>query len=368
MFYHSLISDWNHGNAHFLRGVVSELLARGHHVRVYEPSDGWSLQSLIAEQGEQAVARFHLAYPRLSSERYELARLDLDRALDGADLVIVHEWSPPDLVRRIGERRAALRNFRLLFHDTHHRAVTDAQAMSGYDLSKFDGVLAFGRVIKDIYVRRGWAERVWVWHEAADTRVFRPLESGAQHDLVFIGNWGDDERTAELQRYLLEPAHELGLRGRVYGVRYPERSQRMLQAAGLSYAGWLPNYEVPAVYAQFRLTVHVPRRPYAYALPGIPTIRVFEALACGIPLICAPWHDSEHLFQPGRDFLVAPDGPRMASMLRQVLHDPALASSLARAGRRTIETRHTCAHRITELMAIVQQITAPARTRAHGAA
>ena len=49
--------------------------------------------------------------------------------------------------------------------------------------------------------------------------------------------------------------------------------------------------------------MHVPRGPYAEALPGIPTIRVFEALACGIPLVSAPWDDCEGLFQPGRDYL-----------------------------------------------------------------
>jgi len=47
MFYHSLVSDWNHGNAHFLRGVVRELLARGHRVDVYEPQHGWSLACLL---------------------------------------------------------------------------------------------------------------------------------------------------------------------------------------------------------------------------------------------------------------------------------------------------------------------------------
>ena len=57
---------------------------------------------------------------------------------------------------------------------------------------------------------------------------------------------------------------------------------------------------MPEVFARFRVTVHVPRRPYVEALPGIPTIRVFEALACGIPLVCAPWDDAEGLFTPGR--------------------------------------------------------------------
>jgi spore maturation protein CgeB len=106
--------------------------------------------------------------------------------------------------------------------------------------------------------------------------------------------------------------------------------------------------------------VHVPRRPYAGALPGIPTIRVFEALACGIPLISAPWDDVEGLFTPGADFLMAQDGSTMTRALRTLLHDPVLAGALAARGRRTIEERHSCAHRVDELLAICRAI-APER-------
>ena len=107
LFYHSLVSDWNHGNAHFLRGVASELISRGHDVAVFEPRDAWSLQNLLADHGERALEGFQAAYPTLRGERYDLATLDLDRALDGADLVLVHEWSDPELVARVGGRRAA---------------------------------------------------------------------------------------------------------------------------------------------------------------------------------------------------------------------------------------------------------------------
>src|SRR5215210_3058843 len=124
MFYHSLLSDWNHGNAHFLRGVVSELRARGHDVRVYEPRNAWSVQNLLAEHGEAAIAGFGEAYPGLCPTIYHLALLDLDAALEGADLVLVHEWNDHELVRRIGEHHVR-GGYRLLFHDTHHRAVTD---------------------------------------------------------------------------------------------------------------------------------------------------------------------------------------------------------------------------------------------------
>jgi len=104
------------------------------------------------------------------------------------------------------------------------------------------------------------------------------------------------------------------------------------------------------------VTVHVPRRPYVQALPGIPTIRVFEALACGIPLVSAPWDDCEGLFEPGSDFLVARDGAEMREHLRAVLNEPQLARSLAEHGRKTILARHTCAHRVDELLDIYAEL------------
>jgi spore maturation protein CgeB len=121
MFYHSLLSDWNHGNAHFLRGVATELLARGNEVTVYEPVNSWSLTNLLAEYGHEPVRKFKAAYPTLDSVIYDPEKFDLDKALDGADLALVHEWNDHEMVRRIGRRRANGGGFRLLFHDTHHR-------------------------------------------------------------------------------------------------------------------------------------------------------------------------------------------------------------------------------------------------------
>jgi spore maturation protein CgeB len=353
VFVHSLLSDWNHGNAHFLRGVATELQARGHEVRLFEPHDAWSLRNLLADHGETALDGFHAAYPTLAGTRYDLDGLDLDEALDGADLVLVHEWNDHGLVRRIGEHRQKAGDYRLLFHDTHHRAVSAPEQMASYDLSGYDGVLAFGAVIRDLYLRRGWAERAWTWHEAADVRVFHPIEGERREgDLIWIGNWGDDERTAELYEFLLGPARDLGLRTRVHGVRYPDEARAALAGSGIEYAGWLANHQVPRAFARFRVTVHVPRRPYVESLPGIPTIRPFEAMACGIPLISSPWDDAEGLFAPGEDFLVAESGKAMKRHLRAVLNDPDLARHLAARGRRTILERHTCAHRVDELLAI----------------
>jgi spore maturation protein CgeB len=366
IFCHSLVSDWNHGNAHFLRGVAAELIARGHGVSVLEPRAGWSRRNLVAGEGEAPVRAFHRHFPELSSVEYDLDSLDLDAALEHADLVLVHEWSEPELVRRVGRHRAGGGRYRLLFHDTHHRAVTAPREMAHFDLSHFDGVLAFGEVIRQLYLERGWIQRAWTWHEAADTRIFHPHPRvRSPDDLVWVGNWGDGEREGELRQFLLGPARRLRLSGAIYGVRYPWQARLRVRWSRLRYRGWIANYRVPALFARHRLTVHVPRRPYVRALPGIPTIRVFEALACGIPLICAPWDDAEALFTSGLDYLQAADGPQMTRAIRSVLHDRALAATLAERGLETVRARHTCAHRVDELLGIYDSLTpsvAPAAT------
>jgi spore maturation protein CgeB len=368
IFCHSLVSDWNHGNAHFLRGVVSELVARRHDVRVYEPASAWSVAHLIAEYGEEPLTEFARAFPALSSTRYDPDAFHLEQALDGADLVLVHEWNDPALVEAIGEYRRRS-EWRLLFHDTHHRSITAPHEMSRYRLDDYDGVLAFGASVAEEYRRRGWHDRVWVWHEAADLRVFHPRGATGSRcgDLVWIGNWGDDERTAELREFLIEPVRDLGLRTDIYGVRYPAEALASLAEAGIEYRGWLPNYRAPEVFANYAFTVHVPRRPYASALRGVPTIRVFEALACGIPLISAPWEDSERLFSPGRDFLSVSDGAEMRRAMELLLNEPDFARDLAAHGRETILRRHTCTHRVNELMDICIELNLEAAPSAAAA-
>jgi spore maturation protein CgeB len=147
-------------------------------------------------------------------------------------------------------------------------------------------------------------------------------------------------------------------------VRYPDAVRHRLAVDGIEYGGWLPNFEVPQVFARFRCTVHVPRRAYRRALSGIPTIRMFEALACGIPLITAPWEDCEALFRPGTDYLVANNGEEMRSLLREVLGDAQRAAELSRNGLETIALRHTCRHRVAELLAIVADVRRGATSNA----
>src|SRR4051794_26450837 len=103
LFCHSLRSDWNHGNAHFLRGLLGACCRRGIDATAFEPENAWSARNLGEDQGPAALDAWRAVYPDLQVAVYSPAQLDLDRALDSADLVLVHEWSAPDLVSRLAD-------------------------------------------------------------------------------------------------------------------------------------------------------------------------------------------------------------------------------------------------------------------------
>jgi spore maturation protein CgeB len=365
LFSHSLVSDWNHGNAHFLRGLVRELIRMGHGVRCYEELGCWSLANLMKQEGEvaiQAIDRFRAAYPELDVRFYRASHAGLlhflAQELRETHLVLLHEWNNPALVNSVLSLKRKY-NFIALLHDTHHRAYTRTGEILRFHLHLLDGVLAFGEAVRRIYADGFGLARSWTFHEAADVSCFGPLNRAKEIDLIWIGNWGDEERTRELEEFLVGPATAPPRRRVVaHGIRYPEYALRELVRAGIQYRGYLPNLAAPEAYAESVVALHVPRRPYADGLGGIPTIRVFEALACGIPLLCSPWEDSEGLFSPGADYLVVHDASEMKAELENLLRDATARRQMAEHGMKTIHQRHTCEHRARQLISICEELGA----------
>ena len=161
---------------------------------------------------------------------------------------MVHEWNSGEPVSLMGKLKEKY-GFTLLFHDTHHRMVSAPEEMNRYDLSAYDGVLAFGEIIKNMYLKNGQTKNAWTWHEAADTSLFYPRCS-ARHEGISAGlATGAIINGQELDEYLIRPVKELGLKATIYGVRYPKHALEKLKEAGIRYGGWLPNHRVPEVLA-----------------------------------------------------------------------------------------------------------------------
>ena len=278
-FAHTLRSDWNNGNAHFLRGLLRALRRLGHEVTAFEPEQGWSFANLLAERGGRAsVDQFAETYAELDLQTYAPAEMDETfddlwrQRLRGVQIVILHEWNPPALAELLLRLRDKA-HFKLLFHDTHHRASSSPESFLTLGLERFDGILAFGEALRRIYLDRFQVSRVWTLHEAADTTVFHPVAGQSmEQDVLWIGNWGDGERAEEIREYLVRPAQTLSATFTVFGVRYPEDGREALRSAGIAYGGYLPNLDAPTVYARSRLSLHIPRQQYAEVMTGIPTI------------------------------------------------------------------------------------------------
>ena len=358
---HSIRSDWNNGNAHFLRGLTRSLSAMGHDIKIFEHCSSWSVHNLSKEpHGADSMSRFKKTYPELriftySDEQSHSLSFWSD-ALEDRQIVLLHEWNPPELADILVSLRSTI-GFRLLFHDTHHRASSSPKQIRTFGIDRFDGVLAFGDALRRIYRDQLGIRRVWTFHEAADTTVFRPLPHAEKtFDVAWVGNWGDGERSDEICEFLLRPAMTLREYSfRIFGVRYPPSGLAALHCAGVRYGGYLPNLDAPSTYAAARLTVHIPRQQYTTAIHGIPTIRVFEAMACGIPLISAPWDDMEHLFREG-DIVFVNNAGEMKRAIRELISDRQAAEHQALQGLETILARHTCAHRGQQLTSICEEL------------
>ena len=294
-FTHSLRSCWNHGNAHFLRGVLRELQALGHDIVSFEPERSWSLDNLLRDGGDAGLEPFRRELSRLTPRTYAEG-VDVAGLVDGADLVLVHEWNEPALVAAVGAAGARSRPPGFTHAVPRH-------SPSRRERARRDRSLRSAALRRRAGVRPHARRRV---REAGLERPRPRLARGGRRRAVQAAHDPGRATGARLDRQLgRRRAHaragDFPARPRARGRPAARRLRRALSGGGAgrcwnvtarATAAGSPNASAPEVFARHLATVHVPRRFYVTEqLPGIPTIRVFEALACGIPLVCAPWRD-----------------------------------------------------------------------------
>jgi spore maturation protein CgeB len=221
-------------------------------------------------------------------------------------------------------------------------------------LRDFDVVLSFtgGRALMDLQSRLG-AKRAVALYGSVHPDVHRPVAARESYraDLSYIGTYAQD-RQATLNALFLEPARRLPKRRfLIAGAQYPP-----------AFA-WLPNLffvrhiappDHPALYSSSRLTLNVTRRAMAQA-GHCPSGRLFEAAACGTPIISDYWDGLETFFEPGEEILVANQTADVLAALE--LSDEQLARIAGRARQRAIE-EHCAARRARQLEAILESVAA----------
>jgi spore maturation protein CgeB len=192
---------------------------------------------------------------------------------------------------------------------------------------------------------------------SVDAKAYRPLPRTKTWDLSYLGTYSQD-RQPILQRLLLEPARRAPqLKFCVAGPQYPAHIDWPRNVERLEHVA---PAEHPGFYAASRFTLNVTRADMS-AAGWSPSVRLFEAAACGTPIISDVWDGLETLFRPAREIVLARESEDVLEVL-QTAKEPA-RRAMAEAARRRILNAHTAAHRAAELEAHLHEASPEARRK-----
>jgi spore maturation protein CgeB len=334
----SLSSSWGNGHATTYRALLAALARRGHEVLFLERDAPW-----YAEHRDLADPSYcELAFYR---DLGELARFA--PAIARADAVIVGSYVPEG----IAAGRFAIEASRGLaaFYDID-TPVTLAglehgrcDYLSAGLIPRYDVYLSFtgGPTLRRIEREFG-SPMARALYCSVDPGLYRPVAAEKAYDLGYLGTYSAD-RQPVLERLLLEPARRApAKRFIVAGPQYPADIAWPENVEHVPHVGPADH---PAFYASCRYTLNVTRADMVRA-GWSPSVRLFEAAACGTPIISDAWPGLGELFEVGRDILVAA-GPD--DVLAALAAPEAEARRVGAAGRSRVLAGHTAAHRAAEL-------------------
>jgi spore maturation protein CgeB len=329
----SITSSWGNGHATNYRALVRALRERGHDARFLERDVPWYASS----RDEPEAGELYGSLEELR-ERYADAVAD-------ADLVVVGSYVPggvevADWVLETAAGGVAFYDIDTPVTLAKLRA-GDEEYLSASLVPRFDLYLSFtgGPTLDEL--REEWgARRPLAFHCLVDPQAYRPLPAERRWVLGYLGTYSADRQPA-LERLLLEPARALPEeRFVVAGPQYPDDVEWPANVERIEH---LPPADHPRFYAAQAFTLNVTRADMVRA-GWSPSVRLFEAGACGVPVISDRWEGLDAFFAPGEEILVADSAADVLRSLREADRD-----AIGAAARRRVLAEHTADRRAEQL-------------------
>jgi spore maturation protein CgeB len=342
----SITSSWGNGHATTYRALVKALGARGHDILFLERDVPWYAAHRDESRPEGCRVELYEDLPELYSR--------LARSVRDADVVIVGSYVPDGLevLNWVLETARGLR----VFYDID-TPVTLSRLKSGEptyltreSIPELDAYLSFsgGEALRRL--EREYGARVALpLYCSVDPELYAPSSVTPERDLGYLGTYCAD-RHPTLERLLLEPArrHPAG-RFIVAGACYPEQEW----AHNVERVEHVPPGEHARFYGSQRFTLNV-TRAHMIEIGHSPSVRLFEAAACGVPIIGDRWTGIEEFFEPGREILTA-DTPE--EVLDYLIRMKELERrGLVRRARERVLREHTGSQRAHELEGYFRQL------------
>ncbi len=345
----TISSSWGNGHATLWRGLCKHLVRLGHTIVFFERDMPYYANA--RDLHELPGGQLNL-FPDWETVR-PIAKQDLR----DADVAIVTSYCPDaiaatDLILAEGRPLP-------VFYDLD-TPVTLSRIVAGKAvpyigprrLEDFDLVLSFtgGPRISHEFRSRLGARHVEPLYNHVDTDVHRPVEPQPHYraDLSYLGTYSDD-RQSTLEALFMAPARARhDLRFLIGGAQYPDDFP---WSPNVYFVQHLPPSEHAAFFASYRLTLNVTRRAMA-EMGWCPSGRLFEAAACGVPLVSDSWEGIDMFFAPREEILLAKDG---GDTLAALAMSDAELRRIARRGRERAMDQHTSDKRANELVALLER-------------
>jgi spore maturation protein CgeB len=348
----SITSSWGNGHATTYRALVRALVAEGHDVTFLERDQPWYADNRDLRAIKGATIKLYSSLRDLKTERI---------TIQTADAVIIGSYVPDAI--KVANWVFEEANGVVAFYDID-TPVTLAKLEAGdfeyldpETIPKYDLYLSFtgGPTLKTLE-KKYKARRALPLYCSVEPQHYFPEERETKWDLGYLGTYSAD-RQPGLESLLLAPARELPARRFIVaGPQFPKEIQWPINVQRIEHLG-------PAEHRRFyneqRFTLNLTRQAMRKAGYS-PSIRLFEAAACGVPIISDAWPGLETLFTPDEDILIANSSEDVVEMLRNI--SPERARSIGLRGRERILSEHTATDRARQLESYLEKAKSNLKT------
>jgi spore maturation protein CgeB len=343
----TVTSSWGNGHATTYRSLIRGLAARGHRILFLERDALWYAGNRDEPNPPGATTALYASFDELVA-KYE-------QAVAAADLVIVGSYVPDGV--QCGEWVTSVAQGGTAFYDIDTPITLGKLEAGDFEyitpalIRRYDAYLSFtgGPTLRTLETRYG-SPMARALYCSVDPDKYRPVRAETRWDLGYLGTYSAD-RQPTLNALLLEPARRWTAgRFAVVGPQYPEH---LTWPTNVARTVHLSPREHAAFYGAQRFTLNVTREAMKQAGYS-PSVRLFEAGACAVPIISDWWPGLDCIFRIGKEVLLAEN---TEDALR-ILHDltDAERHTIAAAARRRVLTEHTPQHRALQLESLMKEL------------
>ena len=346
----TVTSSWGNGHATTYRALLKALAARGHVLVFIEKDVAWYRSHRDLPEPEFCSVALYRSW---EAESFALLRLTGD-----ADVIVIGSYFPDAVVAM--EALLEVASAPILFYDIDtpvtlaaFKAAGSAEYLAAEMIPHFAAYLSFtgGPALAELEQTYG-ARRALAFYCSVDAELYRatPVQPRFRCDLSYLGTYATD-RQEKLMELLDAPAAILRERiFRVAGSQYPADTRWQ---TNVLYTAHVPPADHPAFYSSARFSLNLTRADMV-AAGYSPSVRLFEASACGAAILSDDWPGLDSFLTPGNEILIVHSSQQVVSLLRDLSEDERLR--LGRSARERILAEHTASQRALQFESIVSAL------------